>query len=138
MDVKSDTASRDSGVDALLTRVKERGFVTTGEIFAAFPGLEPETSDLAAIYAAISSRGVEVVDEIAEELEREDQRRAGSDSGPPHRAHASEPRRSGGVVTRPGAAPAKPPMSRLGTLASQRHAPTERARWAVSTRCACT
>jgi RNA polymerase primary sigma factor len=117
VDVKSGVGSRDQGVDALLTRVKERGFVTTGEIFAAFPGLEPETSDLAAIYAAITSRGVEVVDEIAEELEREDQRRAGSDSGPAHRARGSEPRRSGGVVTRPGGAPdAKPPTSRLGKL----------------------
>jgi RNA polymerase primary sigma factor len=116
-DVTSDTASRDGGVDALLTRVKERGFVTTGEIFAAFPGLEPETSDLAAIYAAISSRGVEVVDEIAEELEREDQRRSGTDSDAPHRPRASESHRSGGVVTRPGAAPAaKPPVSRLGNL----------------------
>ena len=44
-----EASSRDSGVEALLVRVKERGFVTTGEIFAAFPGLEPETADLAAI-----------------------------------------------------------------------------------------
>src|SRR5262249_33197540 len=108
-------------------RVKERGFVTTGEIFAAFPGLEPETADLAAIYAGISARGVEVVDEIAEELEREDQRRAGDESRLPHRARGSEPRRSG-VVTRPGEAPgAKEPVSRLGKLGepaarAERHA----------------
>jgi RNA polymerase primary sigma factor len=116
-EVNPDAASRDGGVDALLTRVKERGFVTTGEIFAAFPGLEPETSDLAAIYAAISARGVEVVDEIAEELEREDQRRAGAEPRLAHRARGSEPGRSGGVVTRPGEAPAaKEPSSRLGKL----------------------
>ena len=32
---------------------KERGFVTTGEIFAALPDLEPDTAELAAIYAGI-------------------------------------------------------------------------------------
>jgi RNA polymerase primary sigma factor len=112
-----DDADRDGGVEALLASVKERGFVTTGEIFAAFPGLEPETAELAAIYSGISARGVEVVDEIAEELEREDQRRAGAEPRAPHRARASEPGRSSGVVTRPGAAPAtKEPVSRLGKL----------------------
>jgi RNA polymerase primary sigma factor len=116
-DVKPDATSRDGGVDALLDRVKERGFVTTGEIFAAFPGLEPETSDLAAIYSAIASRGVEVVDEIAEELEREDQRRAGSEPRLAHRSRGAESDRSSGVVTRPGTAPAaKEPGSRLGKL----------------------
>jgi RNA polymerase primary sigma factor len=115
--LKPEAASRDGGVDALLTRVKERGFVTTGEIFAAFPGLEPETSDLAAIYSAISSRGVEVVDEIAEELEREDQRRAGAEPRVEHRQRTTEQGRTRGVVTRPRAAPAaKEPMSRLGKL----------------------
>ncbi len=112
-----DGAERDAGVEGLLARVKERGFVTTGEIFAAFPGLEPETAELAAIYTGISARGVQVVDEIAEELEREDQRRAGGDSSPSHRARGAEPGRSTGVVTRPGAAPAaKEPVSRLGKL----------------------
>jgi RNA polymerase primary sigma factor len=112
-----EAVSRDDGVAALLARVKERGFVTTGEIFAAFPGLEPETADLAAIYAGISAQGVEVVDEIAEELEREDQRRAGTGSGPSHRPRRAEAGRSSGVVTRPGAAPAtKEPVSRLGKL----------------------
>jgi RNA polymerase primary sigma factor len=105
------------GVEDLLARVKERGFVTTGEIFAAFPGLEPETSELAAIYTGISARGVQVVDEIAEELEREDQRRAGGDTPQSHRTRGSEPGRATGVVTRPGAAPAtKEPASRLGKL----------------------
>ena len=64
-------------VDELVARVRERGYVTTGEIFAALPKLEPETAELAAIYARINARGVEVVDEIEEELRREDQRRAG-------------------------------------------------------------
>jgi RNA polymerase primary sigma factor len=112
-----DGAEQDGGVEGLLALVKERGFVTTGEIFAAFPGLEPETSELAAIYSGISARGVQVVDEIAEELEREDQRRGAPESRASHRARGSEPSRSSGVVTRPGAAPAtKEPVSRLGKL----------------------
>ena len=108
---------QEGGVEGLLALVKERGFVTTGEIFAAFPGLEPETAELAAIYSGISAQGVQVVDEIAEELEREDQRRGTPEARPPHRAHSSESGRSSGVVTRPGAAPAaKEPVSRLGKL----------------------
>jgi RNA polymerase primary sigma factor len=112
-----DTAGQDGGVERLLELVKERGFVTTGEIFAAFPGLEPETSELAAIYSGISARGVQVVDEIAEELEREDQRRSTPESRSSHRGRSSEAGRSSGVVTRPGVAPAtKEPVSRLGKL----------------------
>jgi RNA polymerase primary sigma factor len=112
----SDDATKNAGVEGLLELVKERGFVTTGEIFAAFPGLEPETAELAAIYSGISARGVQVVDEIAEELEREDQRRAAPEAKPSHR-HRSEPGRSSGVVIRPGTAPAtKEPVSRLGKL----------------------
>src|SRR3984893_16140499 len=65
-------------VAGLIARVRERGFVTTGEIFAALPDLEPETAELAAIYERISLLGIQGVGEIAEELEREDQRRAGS------------------------------------------------------------
>jgi RNA polymerase primary sigma factor len=108
---------QEGGVEGLLAVVKERGFVTTGEIFAAFPGLEPETAELAAIYSGISAQGVQVVDEIAEELEREDQRRGAPEARPPHRARSSEAGRSSGVVTRPGAAPAaKEPVSRLGKL----------------------
>jgi RNA polymerase primary sigma factor len=64
-------------VDALVARLKGRDFVTTGEVFATMPDLEPETSELAGIYAQLESRGIQVVDEIAEELAREDERRAG-------------------------------------------------------------
>src|SRR4051812_10713776 len=64
-------------VDALVARVKERGFVTTGEIFAALPDLEPETAELAAIYEGMERNGIQVVDEILEELTREDERRLG-------------------------------------------------------------
>ncbi|MFN8037270.1 MAG: RNA polymerase sigma factor RpoD [Acidimicrobiia bacterium] len=105
---------RSSGFDVeqLLARVKERGFVTTGEVFAALPDLEPETAELAAIYEAIRSKGIEVVDEIVEELQREDQRRAGAgpsstaDAGV-HRRHSSEA--IGTRIGRPGSvAPRRP------------------------------
>jgi RNA polymerase primary sigma factor len=86
-----------SDVDDLLARVKDRGFVTSGEIFAALPDLEPETAELAAIYAGIRAQGVEVVDEIAEELQREDERRAGR--GAP--AERLAPERQTPVVERP-------------------------------------
>ena len=69
--------------------VRERGFVTTGEIFAALPDLEPDTEELAAIYTGLEANGVQVVDEIIEELQREDQRRVGR--AEPERDHVIEP-----------------------------------------------
>jgi RNA polymerase primary sigma factor len=63
-----------SPVATVLDQVRERGFITTGEIFAAFPDLEPDT------------------DEIAEELQLEDQRRAGAQER--ERESASARRRS--------------------------------------------
>ncbi len=68
--------------DDLTTLAVERGFVTTGEIFAAHPDLAPEVDELQAIYAEFERRGVRVVDEIFEELELEDARRARSPSRP--------------------------------------------------------
>ena len=62
--------------------MRERGFVTTGEIFAALPDLEPDTAELAAIYTSMEANGVQVVDEIIEELQREDERRAGRRAEP--------------------------------------------------------
>src|SRR5690349_16107704 len=84
--------------------VRERGFITTGELFAAFPTLEPDTDELRRLYDAIESRGVKILDEIAEELQLEDQRRAGGqpeadDTAP--RRRVSEHRPSG--ANRPGA-----------------------------------
>jgi len=71
------TPPQHGGIDELVARVRERGFVTTGEIFAALPDLEPDTAELAAIYTSLEANGVQVVDEIIEELQREDERRAG-------------------------------------------------------------
>ena len=105
-------------VEVLVASVKERGFVTTGEIFAALPRLEPDTAELAAIYTGIQQRGIEVVDEIAEELAREDQRRAGGDTSTdarPHRQRGSELGRSTGVVNRPGDGPRSRRPARAGS-----------------------
>jgi RNA polymerase primary sigma factor len=78
------------GIDDLIARVRERGFVTTGEIFAALPDLEPDTAELAAIYTGLEANGVQVVDEIIEELQREDERRVGR-GDEPERDHVIEP-----------------------------------------------
>ncbi len=64
-----------SPVVGVLDQVKERGFITTGEIFAAFPDLEPDADELRELWDMFESRGIKVLDEIAEELQLEDQRR---------------------------------------------------------------
>jgi RNA polymerase primary sigma factor len=93
----ADTAQTSTeDIQSLIARVRDRGFVTTGEIFAALPDLEPETSELAAIYATMEATGIQVVDEIADELAREDERRAGGGS-PSTRIAGTE----GGASERP-------------------------------------
>jgi RNA polymerase primary sigma factor len=96
-------------IDALIARVADRGYVTSGEIFAALHTLEPETAELAAIYERFRDRQIEVVDEIVEELQREDAQRVGAD-GDGHRTRRTEQGR-GTVVNRPGEA-AKPTRTR--------------------------
>src|SRR5262249_54765525 len=94
-----------SPVGTVLQQVKERGFITTGEIFAAFPDLEPDTDELRDLWDMFESRGIKVLDEIAEELELEDQRRAGSQSNV--RTDAPAPRRTEhrpNAASRPGTA----------------------------------
>ena len=59
----------------MLAQVRERGFITTGEIFAAFPDLEPDADELRDLWEMFESRGIKVLDEIAEELKLEDERR---------------------------------------------------------------
>src|SRR4051795_5566677 len=71
-----------SAVDDVLAQVRERGFITTGEIFAAFPDLEPDADELRDLWDMFESRGIKVLDEIAEELQLEDQRRHGSSPAP--------------------------------------------------------
>src|ERR1700675_3960643 len=76
----------------VLDQVRERGFITTGEIFAAFPDLEPDTNELRELWEMFESRGIKVLDEIAEELQLEDERRTGG-SGPSQPASPQPARR---------------------------------------------
>ncbi len=89
-------------LDELVERARERGSVTSGEVFAALHMLEPETAELAAIYQRIETRGIAIQDEIAEELELEDAQRR-DDTGTQHRGRRPEPSRTA-PVTRPGEA----------------------------------
>src|SRR4051812_12719603 len=74
--------SEDDDMATVVAQVKERGFITTGEIFAAFPDLEPDADELRDLWDMFESRGIKVLDEIAEELQLEDQRRHGSSPAP--------------------------------------------------------
>ena len=62
----------DDVVAAVVAGVGDRDYVTQHEIFAAVPDLEPETADLEALFAALTARGIAIVDEVTEELRRED------------------------------------------------------------------
>jgi RNA polymerase primary sigma factor len=79
-EVKASPAEPSGVAVGVLDQVRERGFITTGEIFAAFPDLEPDTNELRELWEMFESRGIKVLDEIAEELQLEDQRRAGGSS----------------------------------------------------------
>src|SRR6476660_10482622 len=98
----SEVTAEDRRVAELVARGRERGTVTSGEVFAAFPDLEPETAELSSIYSRIEAQGVKIMDEIREELELEDQQRLVSDD-PGARRRPNE-HRPGEAVTRPGAA----------------------------------
>jgi RNA polymerase primary sigma factor len=101
-------------VATLLASVRERGFVTSGEIFAALPDLEPETAELAAIFANIRASGVEVLDEIEEELKREDARRSTTSPATPGPSPAAP------------ATPAAPPTSTTAARRSRAAARLDR------------
>jgi len=92
-----------SPVAGVLEQVKERGFITTGEIFAAFPDLEPDADELRELWDMFESRGIKVLDEIAEELQLEDQRRAGAHARPAEPAPRRTEHRPA-ATNRPGAA----------------------------------
>jgi RNA polymerase primary sigma factor len=76
--VDGEDAAGAGAMTGVLAQVRERGYITTGEIFAAFPDLEPDTDELRNLWDMFESRGIKVLDEIAEELQLEDQRRASS------------------------------------------------------------
>ena len=91
-------------VDELYERVKDRGYVTTGEIFAALPKLEPETQELADIYAGFNARGVQVIDEIEEELRAEDANLHRGDRDEPAPAPRARSSTASTSAARPGSA----------------------------------
>src|SRR2546421_10820916 len=91
----------------VLDQVRERGFITTGEIFAAFPDLEPDADELRELWEMFESRGIKVLDEIAEELQLEDQRRAGSQVST-ERAPVRRPEHRPAATSRPGAPAQRP------------------------------
>jgi RNA polymerase primary sigma factor len=68
-------------VDELITRTRARGSttITTGEIFSALPKLEPETDELKAIFERIQANGFDIIDEVIDDIRREDERRARGD-----------------------------------------------------------
>ncbi len=90
-------------VAQLVARGKERnGTITSAEVFAAFPDLQPETGELLTIYATIEAAGVAIQNEIVEEIELEDSLRTAA-SAPTARRRATD-RRHTPPVTRPGGA----------------------------------
>jgi RNA polymerase primary sigma factor len=113
-------------VGGVLDQVRERGFITTGEIFAAFPDLEPDTVELRDLYDMFEQRGVKVLDEIQAELELEDQRRAGNappaESAPARRRAPDVREHRPAPSSRPGAASS----SRLAEEATDEEAPIGR------------
>ena len=88
-----------AGRVGVLAQVRERGFITTGEIFAAFPDLEPDTDELRELWEMFESRGIKVLDEIAEELQA---RRPA-----PRGAHAAADRAGARAAPRAHRAPAE-------------------------------
>jgi RNA polymerase primary sigma factor len=96
-------------VDELITRTRARGSVTitTGEIFSALPKLEPETDELAAIFARIQAADFEIIDEVIDDIRREDERRARGDEP------TARP-----VVAPPSLAPLAPAAPRPGASAA--------------------
>ncbi|HEY1738027.1 MAG TPA: RNA polymerase sigma factor RpoD [Acidimicrobiia bacterium] len=96
-------------VSQLVTRGKERGVLTSAEVFAALRDLQPDTGELAAIYSVIEAAGVTVQDEIRDELELEDRQREEEEAV--RRRGAGEHRR--GAVT-------SSPISRPGEASSRR------------------
>src|SRR3954453_20217639 len=91
-----------------MTRTRARGSltITTGEIFSALPKLEPETDELKAIFERIQAGGFAIIDEVIDDIRREDERRAPGDEP------AARP-----VVAQP-LAPVAPPAPRPGASAA--------------------
>src|SRR2546423_15481009 len=62
----------EAGLASLIAKVRAQGSLTTGDVFDALPDVEPSPGQLDAIYNHIPASGIELVDEIATDLEAED------------------------------------------------------------------
>ncbi len=87
-----------------MLRLDDRSFVTTGEIFAAFHSIEPEMDRLKLIFDSITEKRILIVDEIHDELSREDQTQHG---GVPTGEQPTDPASSPTVATEKLDAPRK-------------------------------
>ena len=76
----------EAGLASLIAKGRAQGSLTTGDVFDALPDVEPSPAQLDAIYNFIRASGVELVDEIAADLEAED----GDDDLPPSPAGATD------------------------------------------------
>jgi RNA polymerase primary sigma factor len=100
--IAGDDTPRDE-VDELIATAKAHGatHVTSGEIFSALPKLEPETEELALIYERVKASGLTVINEVTDDIEREDERNARGDTAQALRPIAPV---SETTAARPGAA----------------------------------
>jgi RNA polymerase primary sigma factor len=63
----------EAGLASLIAKGRaQEGSLTTGDVFDALPDVEPSPAQLDAIYNFIRASGIELVDEIAADLEAED------------------------------------------------------------------
>jgi len=69
----------EAGLAGLIAKGRAQGSLTTGDVFDALPDVEPSPGQLDAIYNHIRASGIELVDEIAADLEAE----ADEDLSPP-------------------------------------------------------
>src|SRR3954469_1039791 len=102
---EASSCSDASAVSYVLAQVRERGFITTGEIFAAFPDLEPDADELRELWEMFESRGIKVLDEIAAELQLEHQRRGAQQGAGAEPRRRTEHRPT--AASRPGGATAR-------------------------------
>ena len=62
----------EGGLAGLIAKGQAQGSLTTGDVFDALPDVEPSPGQLDAIYNHIRASGIELVDEIAADLQAED------------------------------------------------------------------
>jgi RNA polymerase sigma factor RpoD-like protein len=86
--VDDSTAALD--IEPLVALGREHGSVSADQVFAAFPDLEPATDELASIYDRLHAQGIDVIDEVTEELQRESASTPASANRPRKKQSAAE------------------------------------------------